>query len=259
MNRLIRHLHVLSVLLLTVIPSVCTAQEESAALDTLADVMEMLPSELQSAEGLEQLADSLFEPLKLPEQIKMPDRSSLHGLTVAQKDSLIMSRVERKHFTDWNPVPRKAVFLSMLIPGGGQIYNRKYWKLPIFYGGYLGCIYALTWNNQTYSDYMQAYLDIMDDDPNTKSYMDFLPASYDVEANKQWLSEVLKNRKDMYRRYRDISIFCFAGVYLLSIIDAYVDAELSHFDVSRDLSLDVNPGLTDTGTAGLGINVSLTF
>ena len=106
---------------------------------------------------------------------------------------------------------------------------------------------------------MQAYLDIMDDDPETKSYLDFLPSYYDVESNKEWLANVLKNRKDIYRRYRDISIFCFAGVYLLSIIDAYVDAELSHFDVSRDLSLHINPGLLDTRTASLGINFSLTF
>lgn len=220
--------------------------------------LELAP-ELIRTEQMQSIIDSLSAGLREPEEYSPVTRIQLKGLPMKQRDSLIMASIDRKHFTTWTPVPRRAVILSMLIPGGGQIYNRKYWKLPIFYGGYLGCVYALTWNNQAYQDYMQAYLDIMDDDPETKSYMDFLPASYDVEANKSWLSDVLKNRKDMYRRYRDISIFCFAGVYLLSIIDAYVDAELSHFDVSRDLSLDVNPGMLDAKASGLGVNLSLTF
>lgn len=224
--------------------------------DSLTDIREM-PDEIQA------LTDSISNLLQAlrQEQPGQPEekRVSLRGLTVKQRDSVLVSKTELRRQSDFSPVPRKAVLLSMIIPGGGQIYNRKFWKLPIFYGGYIGCVYALTWNNQTYQGYMQAYIDIMDDDPETKSYMDYLPASYDAEANKEWLSNVLKNRKDMYRRYRDISIFCFAGVYLLSIIDAYVDAELSHFDVSRDLSLRVNPDVIDTRTASLGLNFSLSF
>ena len=128
-----------------------------------------------------------------------------------------------------------------MFPGGGQIYNHKYWKLPIVYGGFLGCAYALNWNNQMYSDYSQAYLDIMDDDPGTASYEDFLPPRYNVEVNKDYLTRVFKNRKDNYRRQRDLSIFCFIGVYLLSVVDAYVDAELSNFDITDDLSVQVRP------------------
>lgn len=224
--------------------------------DSLAtDSAGFIPDVLANHELFRKMADSLTAKYALPDTLP-----SLNGkLTMKQKDSLIMAGVDARYKTDWTPVPRTATILSMLIPGGGQIYNRKFWKLPIFYGGYVGCIYALSWNNQTYSDYMQAYQDIMDDDPNTKSYEDLLPPHYDVEANKSWLKDVLKTRKDSYRRYRDISIFCFAGVYLLSVIDAYVDAELSHFDVSKDLSLHINPGLLDTHTASLGLNFSLTF
>lgn len=236
---------------------VCPAQTDTIRLN------ELLPPALLSPDSVIMFTDSLtadISSLIAPAEFEIEEKKvDMRTLTVKQRDSLIMARTELRHSTDWTPVPRKAVLLSMIIPGGGQIYNRKFWKLPIFYGGYLGCVYALTWNNQTYQDYMQAYLDIMDDDPETKSYLDFLPSYYDVESNKEWLANVLKNRKDIYRRYRDISIFCFAGVYLLSIIDAYVDAELSHFDVSRDLSLHVNPGLLDTRTASLGINFSLTF
>jgi len=139
------------------------------------------------------------------------------------------------------PDPKKALWLAIVIPGGGQIYNRKYWKLPLVYGGFLGCVYAMTWNNTMYRDYSQAYIDITDSDENTKSYENFIPAHYDVEANKTRLQDVFRRKKNYYRRFRDLSIFCMMGVYALSIIDAYVDAELSSFDISRDLTMKVHP------------------
>jgi len=146
--------------------------------------------------------------------------------------------------SEWEPEPRLAVWFSLLFPGGGQIYNRKYWKLPIIYGGYVGCIYALTWNQSTYTDYQNAYVDIMDNDPNTKSYEDFLPPHYEIDTDmEEWLKDVFKQRKNKYRRYRDLSIFAFAGMYIVAAIDAYVDAELSHFDISPDLSLNIEPRL----------------
>ena len=231
--------------------------------DTLAAdsaSMEFLPEVLTKPDLLMQLKDSLTRDLGIPQPpVDISDPDVRKRLTVRQKDSIIMAGIDERYHTDWTPVPRKATILALLIPGAGQIYNRKFWKLPIFYGGYVGCVYALTWNNQMYQDYMQAYLDIMDDDPETRSYEDFLPPHFDVESNKSWLQNVLKDRKDNYRRYRDISIFCFAGVYLLSVIDAYVDAELSHFDVSKDLSLRVNPGILDTRTASVGLNFTLNF
>ncbi len=139
------------------------------------------------------------------------------------------------------PDPAKATWLAAIFPGGGQIYNRKYWKLPIVYGGFVGCAYALTWNGQMYSDYSQAYLDIMDDNPQTDSFLNLLPPGYNVDANLEYLKKVIKRKKDTYRRYRDLSIFCFIGVYLISIVDAYVDAELASFDINDDLSLKMEP------------------
>lgn len=137
------------------------------------------------------------------------------------------------------PNPTKATWLAVVFPGGGQIYNRKYWKLPIIYGGFAGCAYALSWNGKMYKDYSQAYLDIMDSNPNTKSYEDLLPPN--ARYNEEQLKNTIKKRKDMFRRYRDLSIFAFIGVYLISIIDAYVDAELSNFDITPDLSMKVEP------------------
>ena len=153
--------------------------------------------------------------------------------------------LRKQKLATFTPDPGKATWAGIVFPGGGQIYNHKYWKLPIVYGGFLGCAYALNWNNQMYSDYSQAYLDIMDDDPGTASYEDFLPPRYNVEANRDYLERVFKNRKDNYRRQRDLSIFCFIGVYLISVIDAYVDAELSNFDISEDLSVQVRPSIID--------------
>lgn len=155
-------------------------------------------------------------------------------------DSLLKSAGHKKK-DRFIPDPKKALWLAIVFPGGGQIYNRKYWKLPLVYGGFLGCIYAMTWNNTMYRDYSQAYIDIMDSDENTKSYENFIPVRYDVKANQAHLQDVFRRKKNYYRRFRDLSMFCMIGVYALSIIDAYVDAELSSFDISRDLTMKVSP------------------
>lgn len=161
------------------------------------------------------------------------------------------------------PDPKRALWLSLVLPGAGQIYNRKYWKLPIVYGGFLGCTYALTWNQQMYMDYSQAYLDIMDDDPRTNSFMDMLPPGYDITGREEQLKNIFRRRKDRYRRYRDLSAFCFVGVYLISVVDAYVDAQLSTFDISPDLSMRLGPSVIENrgvGTsASYGVGCSLRF
>lgn len=169
----------------------------------------------------------------------------------------------------WIPDPKKSMWLAIVFPGGGQIYNRKYWKLPIIYGGFMGCFYALNWNNTMYRDYSQAYIDIMDSDENTKSFMNFLPAGYNVEQNMSRLQDLFKRKKNFYRRYRDMSLFCMIGVYLISIVDAYVDAEMSSFDISKDLSIKVSPAVINDrlnartmpslNGSSYGINCSLNF
>ena len=164
----------------------------------------------------------------------------------------------------FKPDPTKSTWLAIVFPGGGQIYNRKYWKLPIVYGGFIGCLYAYNWNTQMYKDYRQAYLDIMDSDPNSDSYKDFFRPGYDFEQNKEYLTEVFKKRKDRYRRWRDLSIFAFIGVYVVSVIDAYVDAQLASFDISEDLNLTLQPEMKPSGIGGsttgfYGLNCNITF
>ena len=151
---------------------------------------------------------------------------------------------QKRDWSTWKPDPKRALWLALVLPGAGQIYNRKYWKLPIIYGGFIGCAYAMRWNNQMYLDYSQAYLDIMDDDPNTASYTQFLHLGNQINStNIERYKEVFRSRRDRYRRWRDLSFFVMLGVYALSVIDAYVDASLSTFDISDDLSLHVQPAI----------------
>ena len=191
---------------------------------------------------------------------------------VEDTTSVVVKKKDKKEkvkrdWSTWTPNPQRALWLALVIPGAGQIYNRKYWKLPIIYGGFMGCIYALTWNNMMYKDYSQAYLDIMDNDPNTASYDKFLHLGRTIDdSNRDRYKELFKNRKDKYRRWRDMSFFVMLGVYALSVIDAYVDAELSVFDISKDLSLKVEPTVIPNRMGGnplqaqsIGVNCSLNF
>ncbi|MDE7387806.1 MAG: hypothetical protein K2M97_00980 [Muribaculaceae bacterium] len=165
---------------------------------------------------------------------------------------------------EFNPDPIRAVWLSALCPGLGQIYNRRFWKLPIVVGAYMGLAYATSWNNEMLSDYTTAYRDLMDNDPDTKSYMNFFaPGVKESDLNRTWLENVFKSRKNTFRRNRDLCIISMVGVYLVAIVDAYVDASLAHFDISPDLSLDwsptVIPDVRGYRRPGLGVQWAFTF
>jgi len=190
--------------------------------------------------------------------------------SVLRKDSVSMVKKQGRDWSKWRPNPKRALWLALVIPGAGQVYNRKYWKLPIFYGGFVGCVYAMTWNNQMYHDYAQAYMDIMDNDPTTQSYNNFLHLGATITpANEERYKNIFKQRKDRYRRWRDLSIFTTIAVYALSVIDAYVDASLSDFDISDDLSLHIAPTVISNKSiatpnnpfrsSAIGIGCSLTF
>ena len=183
-------------------------------------------------------------------------------------DSTLMKQPKPiKDMSLWRPDPQRALWLALVIPGGGQIYNRKYWKLPIVYGGFIGCLYAMNWNNTMYKDYSQAYLDLTDNDPGTQSYNQFLHLGAQItDSNKDRYIDIFKKRKDRFRRWRDLSFFVLCGVYALSVIDAYVDAELSVFDISKDLSLKVEPTIMNNHSSSnmldassVGLQCSLNF
>ena len=209
------------------------------------------------------------------QQVKAQDRFDDDSLNVTKFDSISVvvdttfSKKEMKQdWSTWRPDPKRALWLALVIPGGGQIYNRKYWKLPLVYGGFIGCMYAMNWNNMMYKDYSQAYIDLMDNDPNTQSYNQFLHLGMKItkEADKKRFEDIFRKRKDKYRRWRDLSFFVMLGVYALSVIDAYVDAELSVFDISDDLSLKVEPTIINNRSSSnpldassVGLQCSLNF
>ena len=159
---------------------------------------------------------------------------------------------EYRYYVDLSrrPDALKAVWLGAIIPGAGQIYNGSYWKLPIVYGGLMGCGYAISLNQSRYNSYKTAYRDLYNDsqaglvtnDPS-KSYNAILPEGYDIDrlGGVSKYTSTLQNWQSNYRRYRDWSIVATIVVYALSLVDAYVDAQLFDFDISPDLTLNVEP------------------
>jgi hypothetical protein len=180
--------------------------------------------------------------------IRRTESSENNGLTIEQRADSIITITTSDSFTApsymFKPSPRKAVIYSAIFPGLGQIYNRQYWKLPILYGGFVGFTYAITWNNGYYRDYLGGYQDIMDGNPDTNRWHNMLPYGMDPESvDENWFSDVLKQRKDYYRYYRDLSVIGTVALYMLAIVDAYVDSQLFDFDMSPDLSMRIEPTL----------------
>lgn len=138
--------------------------------------------------------------------------------------------------------PRKATLYSAVLPGLGQIYNRKYWKVPIVYGGFATLGYFINFNNDEYVKYRQAYSDIIDDDPNTISYIKLVSDPNRLKDDKiSQLTENLRKAKDYWRRNRDLVVIGTAVFYAVNIIDASVDAHFFNFDISDDLTINWVP------------------
>jgi hypothetical protein len=167
--------------------------------------------------------------------------------TILTTDSLEVKTVEP---VAWKPDPIKAVWLGTIFPGLGQIYNRSYWKLPIVYGGLMGCTYAIMYTNNQYLSYKEAYRSIYYDIQHSsvsnspdKPYIAILPDGYTIDR----MGGVSNYQRRLYewqnntRRYRDLSIAASVVVYALILIDAYVDAQLFDFDISPDLTMNVGP------------------
>lgn len=192
--------------------------------------------------------------IAIPHDSIMPQEEK--GKPVVLVDSVIFNKPEFK------PNPKKAVIYSAIFPGLGQIYNRRYWKLPIIYGGFIGLTYAISWNGGMYSDYSQAYKDLASG--NGDSWKNVISSTYwtSVESNPQAYISQMKRQKDNFRRNRDLAIICTVGLYALCMLDAYVDAQLYDFDISPDLSMRVEPVLfepTMYSKRSVGLQCSINF
>ncbi|MDR2149046.1 MAG: DUF5683 domain-containing protein [Tannerella sp.] len=174
----------------------------------------------------------------------------------------------------FKPNPKTAYMIAAVFPGLGQIYNRQYWKLPIVYGGFVGFMYAITWNNKNYQDYQRAYFDIVNDhtiDPQganpggwSQSWQDFIPGNSDPATyfNNSTFQRNLQSGKDFYRRNRDLSIILGVAFYLICVADAYVDAQMFDFDVSPDLTFRITPQIQNSAMGNsktFGFNICMNF
>ena len=156
----------------------------------------------------------------------------------------------------------RATTLAMICPGAGQIYNKSYWRLPIVLGGFATTIYCIDWNNRGFQRFKKAYQLRADYDKNPESY----PSGSTDEFNGRYSATFLKNLRDSYRRNRDLCIILTAGMYILQVIDAHVDAHLRDYDISDDLSMSISPmfdyGYSPTigsNAAAFGMNMCFTF
>lgn len=180
------------------------------------------------------------------------------------KDEIVIRSISIK---DMKQSPHTATIFAAVVPGLGQIYNKKYWKVPIVYGGIAALCYSIHYNGSRYDMYRRAYRDFINKDPNNKSYAELMAnvgANFTVEEAETvlsaWFQTRLKSGKDRFRRYRDLSYFGLAGVYLVQLIDACVDAHFYDFNVDDDISFKWYPSVAPGGTEPyMGASLIITF
>jgi hypothetical protein len=170
--------------------------------------------------------------------------------------------------TDVSHISR-ATTLAMICPGAGQIYNKSYWRVPIVVGGFATTIYCIDWNNRGYQRFKSAYRLLTEYNNTPQNLRDKLyPNGSLDEFNGRYESKFLKDMRNSYRRNRDLCIILTAGLYVLQIIDAHVDAHMRDYDISNDLSVSLTPAIGYSynrmspysgGGATLGMNLNLTF
>lgn len=166
--------------------------------------------------------------------------------------------------------PHRATMLAAALPGMGQVYNRKYWKIPLVYAGFAGLGYGVWFNSSTHIKFTRAYQDFTDLIPETDSYLTLLkgwdPANYDPvlypetarSSDAQYIRERLLSGINYYKKYRDLSYIGIAAWYLLSMLDANVDASLSDYDIGETINLSLSPaGISTVAGQAFALNVRL--
>lgn len=188
------------------------------------------PAQADSAQMSQSLRDSLIGG-------SAADTLSLQVQDTLQRDTLKRKGLSYLLFPGPRPPydPKVAWRRSIIFPGWGQIYNRRYWKLPLVYGAYGGMIYAIDFNNKQYQRFRQAFQDRNDDDESN---------DFDI-VEERFSTSAIKNARESARRNRDFTIILTVGVHVLQTVEAFVDAHLRGFDISPDLSLKVYPGVIE--------------
>lgn len=192
-------------------------------------------------------------------------------LTVRQDTLPLKKEKVRRYTLD----PIKSTLYAAALPGLGQIYNRKYWKVPFVYAGFGALGYSVSFNTTYYNQYLNAYHDFTDLIPETDSYIRISgmssldpeqydpvlhPATYNP-STAAWVKTQLLNGVEYYRKYRDLSYIGIVAWYLVTIIDAHVDASLFDYDISDDIKASFTPAaVTFAGLSpGLTLKFNMTF
>jgi hypothetical protein len=165
-----------------------------------------------------------------------------------QADTTFQSRQAQQFSEEHSPT--KAALYSAVLPGLGQVYNRKYWKVPILYGGGAFVYYLIDQFNSNYNELSNAYEAALNN--QLGEYEKF-------ERYINYTPDQIKAARDINRRYRDLNIIIMVGVYLVNVIDATVDAYLFNFDVSKDLSFKPAAIRTEPGYYSPGVKITYQF
>jgi hypothetical protein len=189
---------------------------------------------------------------------------------MAQNDTVLIETAKPERIV----YPLKATMLAAAFPGLGQVYNRKYWKIPFVYAGFGAVGYSIVFNTQNFNKYLEGYQHLTDDIPETVSYIELLgktaytpeqidaalgSSEYDAQTGS-WVEDQVLNAVEYYRRYRDLSYIGVAAWYFITIIDAHVDANLADFDIGEKLQLSIEPMPVQTVYGnGLGVGVKIIF
>jgi hypothetical protein len=182
--------------------------------------------------------------------LAVPALKAQDPVRVIRDDSLIVESRDtaliKSYATRYNP--RKALLFAAILPGLGQIYNKKYWKLPLVYGGFISIGYGMNLYQTGYRKYKNQLFDNLNADPSNESL---------VNPDSEFTTSQLRTIVDRYRRERDFMVVLMAGMYLLQIIDAHVDAHLKEFDLNPNLQVSIEPTLEQNALMGRQTGVSL--
>ncbi len=199
---------------------------------------------LSTASNYAQVKDTILNS-KNP-KIVNPSKPLQNGKTT--EDSLEQAKIKPKAKPAYHS-PKTSALMSTIIPGLGQVYNKKYWKVPIIYAGLGGLAYSINENQKKYSKYIEAYKFRIDEDSLT------------IDNFPRYSDDNLNTLQQYYKRFRNLSVIGFTLLYVMNIVDASVDAHMFTFDVGDDLSFHIQPTFLNIAnaknyTTGLSLNIT---